>query len=68
MPKKQTERTIVEYTPSGKLVVHGRASSYNNHKCKCDECTEAWAIYIAAGGYVKKHRESKKKKGVTINL
>jgi hypothetical protein len=25
---------------------HGTAGRYNNHKCRCGECREAWRIYI----------------------
>jgi hypothetical protein len=59
----------VEHTPSGKLVVHGRASSYNNHKCRCTDCKAAWAMYMYPR--LKKHREKKrlaKKTKVQINL
>lgn len=27
---------------------HGTASTYNNHKCRCDECRIAWAEYVKA--------------------
>jgi beta-galactosidase GanA len=26
-------------------IIHGTPSSYTNHKCGCDPCTEAWRIY-----------------------
>lgn len=70
MPSNDADtRQKVELTPSGKPVVHGKASSYNNHKCRCEDCTTAWAKYIAEGGYVKKHRDKKKpKRHVRINL
>lgn len=61
-------RTKVDFTPSGKEVVHGRPSSYNNHKCRCDDCTSAWAKYISDKGYVKNFRQKKKKGHVRINL
>lgn len=64
-------RPKVEFTKSGKTVEHGSSSSYNNHKCRCPECTEAWRVYLAARGYVKNYRERKKrpqKKGVNITL
>ncbi len=59
----------VDFTPSGKEVIHGRPSSYNNHGCRCLECTRAWAVYMK--DRVKKWRHDKKKdpsKGVMINL
>lgn len=58
----------VELTHSGKEVVHGRASSYNNHGCRCDECKAAWTAYMRPR--IKKYRADKKKKkmGVQINL
>lgn len=27
-------------------LIHGRASTYNNHKCRCEECKAAWREYI----------------------
>lgn len=30
-----------------KSLVHGRASTYNNHKCRCPECKAAWSEYIS---------------------
>lgn len=64
------ERTKVDLTKAGNPVVHGKASSYNNHGCRCDECTTAWAVYMGEKGYVKKHRNKirSKKKGVSIKL
>lgn len=58
----------IEKTNSGKEVVHGRASSYNNHGCRCPECTDAWAVYMKPR--IKKYRADKKKKdpSVQINL
>lgn len=62
-----TDNGRVEFTHSGKEVVHGRASSYNNHHCRCQECRTAWAAYMAPR--IKKHREKKKKQqGVSINI
>lgn len=40
---------------------HGKASTYNNHKCRCDACKKAWADYIREGGYVKRYQEKKRK-------
>lgn len=42
-------------------LVHGRASTYNNYKCRCDECRKAWADYIREGGYVRRYQEKKRK-------
>lgn len=57
----------VELTASGKEVVHGRASSYNNHGCRCDECTDAWRLYMQPR--IKKYREDeKKKKSQTVSI
>ena len=50
----------VDKTKSGKDVNHGLPSSYNNHRCRCQECTDAWAKYIHERGYVKKSRAKKK--------
>lgn len=42
----------------------GRPSTYNNHKCRCPDCTAAWAAYIREKGYVRRYqqrvRENKK--------
>jgi hypothetical protein len=43
-----------------KEIVHGRPSTYNNHKCRCEECTTAWANYIREKGYVRKHQAKKR--------
>ncbi len=59
----------VDETPSGKEVIHGRPSSYNNHSCRCEECTKAWAAYM--NPRIKKLRDKKKREtkiGATINL
>jgi len=63
-----TEPITVDLTPSGKSVVHGRASSYNNHGCRCDKCTEAWRDYMRPR--IKNYRQGKKRKvqAVQINL
>ena len=55
------ENSKVDKTKSGKDVNHGLPSSYNNHRCRCEECTSAWAKYIHERGYVKKSRAKKKK-------
>lgn len=53
-------------------IQHGLASSYNNHKCRCEPCTKAWAEYMKPR--IQKYRkkvkdeEAKKKRGVNINL
>ena len=26
---------------------HGSANGYNNLKCRCDRCKDAWAVYVA---------------------
>lgn len=57
---------LVELTNSGKPVHHGQASSYNNHGCRCDACTEAWAIYMKPR--IKKYRQDKKKKESTVRI
>ena len=51
-----------------KELIHGRASTYNNDKCRCDECRVAWAAYMKPR--VQKWRANKKttKKTVQIKL
>lgn len=58
----------VELTSGGRVVKHGSASSYNNHKCRCQECTDAWAKYMKPR--MRKVRLDKKKKrpGVQVNI
>ena len=34
-------------TKTGRLIAHGTPSSYSNHKCRCDECREAWNVACA---------------------
>lgn len=61
--------TKVELTAGGREVKHGSASSYNNHGCRCQECTTAWADYMR--DRMRKYRANQKKnakKGVKINL
>jgi hypothetical protein len=29
-----------------KELQHGKPSTYNNHKCRCDLCKAAWAEYM----------------------
>ena len=53
-------RIKVDYTRTGKTVQHGMASSYNNHRCRCEECTNAWTKYIHDRGYVKKYHKKKR--------
>jgi beta-galactosidase GanA len=38
-------------------LIHGRPSTYNNHKCHCDECKAAWTKYIREGGYVRRYQK-----------
>jgi hypothetical protein len=50
-------------------LIHGRASTYNNHKCRCEDCKAAWADYMR--DRVKKWRrkqKQEKQKGTKINL
>jgi recombination endonuclease VII len=37
---------------------HGKASTYNNHKCRCKPCRAAWAEYMAPR--VQAHRRGEK--------
>ena len=46
-------------------LIHGRASTYNNYKCRCDECRKAWADYIREGGYVRRYQEKKRREKLT---
>ena len=46
-------------------LIHGRASTYNNYKCRCDECRKAWADYIREGGYVRRYQEKKRQEKLT---
>jgi hypothetical protein len=61
----------LETTPSGKPITHG-ASAYNNHGCRCEVCTTAWAAYmrerVKAWRKKKKEAKSTDSKGVRINL
>lgn len=43
-----------------KELVHGRPSTYNNHRCRCSACTTAWAEYIRERGYVRKFQAKKR--------
>jgi hypothetical protein len=59
------ERQVQEMTD----LIHGRASTYNNHKCRCEDCKAAWADYMR--DRVKKWRrkqKQEKQKGTKINL
>jgi len=49
---------------------HGKASSYNNYKCRCDLCRQAWADYMRdrVRRYRARKKAEKKPKGVSINL
>lgn len=65
----QSNRRKVDFTPSGKEVIHGRASSYNNHKCGCAECKSAWAKYMHPRLKEYRARRRKQKKvGVQIKV
>lgn len=33
-------------TPSGKVIQHGKLSTYNHYKCRCDPCKDAMRKYI----------------------
>jgi hypothetical protein len=50
----------VDFTPKGRPVVHGRASSYNNQGCRCQDCKDAWAKYMHPR--LKSWRATQKKK------
>lgn len=56
----------IEKTTSGKDVVHGRASSYNNHGCRCDECRAAWKDYMRPR--IKKYRQDKKQAKLPVQI
>lgn len=43
-----------------KELTHGSPSTYNNHKCRCVECTQAWTDYIRERGYVRKFQAKKR--------
>ena len=49
-------------------LIHGRASTYNNYKCKCDECRKAWADYIREGGYVRRYQEKQRQKKLEAKI
>lgn len=36
---------------------HGTSGGYNNHGCRCAECTEAFRIAHAKGGYQDRYRD-----------
>lgn len=44
-----------------KELVHGRPSTYNNHSCRCEPCTKAWAKYINERGYVRKFQAKQRR-------
>lgn len=58
--------------PELKELSHGKPSTYNNHKCRCEECTKAWAEYMAPR--IKAHRAKKKaaeeaaKRGANVHI
>lgn len=58
----------VDKTKSGRDVQHGLPSSYNNHKCRCELCTSAWAKYIYTRGYVRKARAKQKQEKVKTTI
>jgi hypothetical protein len=45
-------------------IKHGKPSSYNNHKCRCELCTAAWSEYIYSRGYVKKYRAKQRQQKI----
>ena len=51
-----------------KELEHGKPSTYNNRKCRCADCTKAWADYIRERGYVKRYQQRKRdeRKSVTF--
>jgi hypothetical protein len=40
-------------------IPHGTAGGYTNHKCKCDDCREAWRISHLA--YMHRHPEQQER-------
>ena len=44
-------------------IQHGKPSTYNNLKCRCDKCKAAWAEYMRPR--VKKWRADKRAKETT---
>lgn len=56
----------IEKTASGKDVIHGRASSYNNHGCRCEECRVAWRDYMRPR--IKKYRQKKKQAKLPVQI
>lgn len=44
---------------ANKEPIHGKPSTYNNHKCRCKPCTKAWAEYMAPR--VKAYRAQKRR-------
>ncbi len=59
---------IVENSPSGKPVVHGRASSYNNYGCRCQACTKAWADYMRPRIAARRKKAKQANQTVQINF
>lgn len=43
---------------------HGKASTYTNHKCRCDECRRAWAAYFRSRN--KARRQQRQALGICI--
>ena len=41
------KKTALERNYSGRPIKHGTAGAYTNRKCRCAQCTQAWAFYIA---------------------
>lgn len=60
--------TKIDTTTGGRPVKHGEASSYNNHGCRCRECTTAWADYMRDRMRTYRANKRKKVKGVKINF
>lgn len=51
-------------------IQHGIPSSYNNKKCRCEECTVAWREYMRPRikAYRQRLKDQEKKKGVNFRL
>lgn len=45
-------------------IKHGSPSTYNNYKCRCDECRAAWRVYSRKyrDAYYQRNREEEKKR------
>lgn len=47
------EKTRLDQNYESRPIEHGKPSTYTNKKCRCEQCTNAWAIYIAERKRVK---------------